>query len=70
MADLLAANEAAVRNLTESAVASSRIEGEHPDPLSIGVVSLVSLGIPFNASVANPASLSSRPTWPPTTGNL
>ena len=31
----LAANEATVRNLTDSAVASSRIEGENPDPAAI-----------------------------------
>ena len=31
----LAANEATVRNLTDSAVASSRIEGENPDPTAI-----------------------------------
>ena len=30
-----AANEATVRNLTDSAVASSRIEGENPDPAAI-----------------------------------
>ena len=32
----LAATEASVRNLTDSAVATSRIEGENPDPNSIG----------------------------------
>ena len=35
-AGLPAAREATVRNLTASAVASSRIEGEYPDPASIG----------------------------------
>ena len=30
-----AAYEATVRNLTESAVASSRIEGEYPDPIAV-----------------------------------
>ena len=36
LAGPVAATEATVCNLTESAVASSRIEGEHPDPRNIG----------------------------------
>ena len=35
-AGLLAGTEATVRNLTGSAVVSSRIEGEHPNPGKIG----------------------------------